>query len=108
MTNRQIIAAALCFLGGFGGLAHALARMSIVDSLNTLRPPVDQIPVFVTSWAEFRKSLDTAEQYGFFLQRSLIWEFRDKFPHSWAPYWYFGGITWMLLFGAAALTVLWG
>jgi hypothetical protein len=108
MTNHQLIAAALCLVGGIGGLAAALARMSIMDSLNTLRPADDQIPVFVTPWAEFTEHLDTAQRYGFFLQRELIWEFRDKFPRSSSPYWYFGGIAWMLLFGAAALIVLWG
>lgn len=108
MTNRQVIAAALCVIGGFGGLACTLARMGIVDSINTLRPPDDQIPVFVTSWEELRKSLDTAEKYGFFFQRSLIWEFREKFPNSSLPYWYFGGIAWSFLFGAVAMIVLWG
>ena len=106
MTNRELIAGALGFIGGFGGLAGALVRMSIVDFLNALRPSDDQIPVFVTSWAEFSKHLEVAEKYGFFLQRRLIREFRHKFPDSSLHYWYFGGIAWMLLFGAAAIIVL--
>ncbi len=106
MPEREIIGMVLGFIGGFGGLTSGLSWMSIVDLLNTVRPPEKQIPVAITSWAEFQRHFDLAPEYGFPFGHKLLAEFRRQFPDNQLHRWYIGGLVWMFSFGLVGAVML--
>lgn len=87
MSNHELIAMVLAFIGGLGGLASFLAWMDIVDSLNSQGSSGDQIiPPAIAS---------------------LLREFHERFPDSPSHYWCLGGLAWLFSFLLAGAVMAW-
>jgi hypothetical protein len=106
LSNREVVGFAFVFLGGWGGLASALAYLSITDALNRDRPANDQIPQFTVTWSDFKRRLEFLSAHGPFYAFGLVEEFRRKFPHHSAYWWYVGGCIWLVLFGAIGVIAI--
>lgn len=100
MRAHELVGCALCFIGGFGGLANALAYTSMIDSLNTLRPPEDQIPIAYITWNDWKHAS----------RRNSYWaiarEFHSHFPHDRRYLWLILSPIWMLSFFLAGFLSL--
>lgn len=102
MKTHQLIGAALFFIGGFGGLANALAYMSMIDSLNTQRSPNEQIPLAIVSWSDRRLYRARGLSYW-----RILGEFREQFPHDRRYHWHLVSLVWMFcFFSAGAIAML--
>lgn len=102
MKTHELLAAALGFVGGFGGVAGGLAHMTMVDALNELRPPDDQIPIAIITWSDLIK-LQGRREFGYW---RIAKEFHARFPGRSAYHWWIGGQVWLFTFLAAVFIVL--
>jgi hypothetical protein len=106
MSNRVLLAFALAFVSGLGGMTSGLASMSMTDTLNTRRPEDDQIPPVVASWKDLQKHWELTAKHGFFYHWTLMEQFQQEFPQSRLPIWYVAGLVWMITFGLVGAVVL--
>jgi hypothetical protein len=102
MSSREFMPFVFAFIAGFGGLVDCLAGLDMIEALDRLRPPHDQIPAVVTSlesWAWW-------VERGPFARWQLWKEYRRHSPGSRTYFWHLAGLTWMLFFVAVAAILL--